>query len=171
MNDHMNDHMNDQWRAEWSRHYDTIQWTATTILTGVIGALLAYSYSGKFDPVLAFFGLWLTWTAIYYAASFRKFRNVLHKGMHDGDEKEFLMNGGKKRLLRQWRVFLLTFVILSIGWLWLFWKHEKHCCAVVFSIISIVLVVLADKHACLSGRGLLTQLGKIIKIPFRRKLK
>jgi hypothetical protein len=145
--------MDDQWRTEWSRHYDQIQWTATTIFTGVIGVLFAYSYqqeSAKFDLLIAFFGLWLTWLTIYYVASCREFRRILHDGLPDGDEKTFLQNKNseknQKRVLRQGRAFLLTFILLTFGWLWQFWRHGYHCLAIVFMIVSIVGVLIIWKH-------------------------
>lgn len=134
--------MSEQWRTDWSRHYDQIQWTTTMILTAAIAVLLAYSYSDKFEPAIAFLGLWLTWLAVYYAASCREFRRLLHAGLPDGDEKRFLQNKyadkKQKRVLRQWPAFLMTFILLSAGWIWLFWKHDRHIFAIVFIITSIV---------------------------------
>ncbi|MFH1671907.1 MAG: hypothetical protein ABIF87_00545 [Pseudomonadota bacterium] len=137
--------MSDQWRTEWSRHYDQIQWTATTIFTGVVGVLLAYSYQqekDKFDPVIAFLGLWLTWLTIYYVASCREFRRALHDGLPDGDEKNFLQNRNQeknqKRVLWQWPSFLLTFILLTIGWLWQFWRHGNRGWAIAFAIFTLV---------------------------------
>ncbi len=137
--------MSDQWRTEWSRHYDQIQWTATTIFTGVVGVLLAYSYqqeNAKFDPLIAFLGLWLTWLTIYYAASCRELRKVLCEGLPDGDEKSFLLNKNDKknqrRVLWQWPAFLLTFILLTIGWLWQFWRHGNRASAISLAIVCIV---------------------------------
>ena len=86
--------MSNEWQSEWSRHYDQIQWTATTIFTGIIGALLAYSYQQdieKFDPLITFIGLWLTWLMIYYVASCREFRDALHRSLPEGEERNFLL--------------------------------------------------------------------------------
>jgi hypothetical protein len=137
--------MSDQWRTEWSRHYDQIQWTATTIFTGVVGVLLAYSYQqdkDKFDLAIAFLGLCLTWLTIYYVASCREFRRVLHDSLPDGEEKDFLQNRTKapnqKRLLWQWPAFLLTFILLTIGWLWQFWRRDKQGWAIAFAVVSLV---------------------------------
>jgi len=134
--------MCDQWRSDWSRHCDQTQWTAITIFTGMIGALLTYSYHQKgadFDPLIAFLGLWLTWLTIYYVASFKEFRRVLHNGLPEGDEKDFLQNKlNEKRIIWQWPAFLLTFTLLTIGWLWQFWQHGNHGWAIAFAIVFIV---------------------------------
>jgi uncharacterized membrane protein len=146
--------MCDQWRTEWSRHYDQIQWTATTILTGVVAVLFAYSYqleNAKFDPLIAFLGLWLTWLTIYYVASCREFRRILHNGLSDGDEKNFLQNKNQaknqKRLLWQWPALLLTFILLTIGWLWQLWRHGNHGWAIAFAIVFIVGISIILKRA------------------------
>jgi len=137
--------MSDQWRTEWSRHYDQIQWRAITIFTGVVGVLLAYSYrqeNTEFDPVVAFLGLWLTWLTIYYVASCRELRKVLHEGLCGGDERDFLLNENQeknqKRVLWQWPAFLLTFILLTIGWLWQFWRHGSRAWAVSLAIVFVV---------------------------------
>lgn len=66
----------------------------------MVGALLAYSYqqeTDKFDPLIAFLGLWLTWLTVYYVASCREFRRILHDGLPDGDEKNFLQNRNQEK--------------------------------------------------------------------------
>jgi len=91
-----------------------------------IGGLLAFSYSQAgvpFDPWIPAIGLWLTWLAVYYAASCRELRRLLHDDLPAGDEKAFL---SKCRDLRQWPVFLVTFAIITIAWLWHCWAHDWH---------------------------------------------
>lgn len=135
----MTDQINHQWRTDWSRHYDKVQWTGTSILTAAVSILLVYSNTqGKFDPWLAFVGLWLTWLTVYYAASFRKFRRELLEGLPDCPEKSFLKNDPRRRVLAQWPLFLATFVMLTAGWVWGYWTNGYLYWAVGFGAASVV---------------------------------
>ncbi len=149
--------MTENWRSDWSRHYDQIQWTATTIFTAAISGLLAYSYSregatafgnpSEFQPWLASIGLWLTWVTVYYAASCRELRRQFHESLPCGEEKHLL---NKSRKLRQWDVFLATFALFTAAWLWQYWMHGWHCLAVALGVISIWWFVVLRK---LGGLG------------------
>lgn len=141
--------MNDNWRVEWSRHFDHIQWTAITIWTAAVGGLLVYSldhFDKNFSASIAFGGLWLSWITIYFTASFREFRRELCDGLPDGPEKAFLQNTGKKRVLKQWPVFFVTFAFLTSAWLWQFWTHGWHCTALVLGTLSLGLFGMAARH-------------------------
>ena len=125
------------WRIEWSRHYDQIQWTSTTILTGIIGGLLAHSYSievGHLDRVVVYSGFALTWLTVYYAASFREIRSLLHTKLPDGEEKNFLADMPHK--MKQWQPFLIVFGLLTVAWLRLCWKHGWSVDAIICGVIT-----------------------------------
>ena len=135
------------WRNEWSRHYDQIQWTATTILTGIVGGLVAYSYTvnvGKLNRVVVYVGFALTWLSVYYAASFRELRQLLHANMENKNEEEFLSRLPHK--LKQWPAFLVAFGVLAAAWVNLCWKHEWRVDAVVCGVITIVAFVVLSKR-------------------------
>jgi hypothetical protein len=143
----LGEHMTENWRTEWSRHFDQIQWTATTILTAGLGGLLVYSHS-EFNPWLAFIGLWLTLLTVYYAASFREFRRELHEGLADSDERTFLLNTRRKRYLRQWPAFLLTFQLLTCAWLYQFWVYgwRWRLCMLILISMAIFLTAIRRGH-------------------------
>lgn len=139
------------WKTEWSRHYDQIQWTATTILTGIVGALLAYAYSiPQIDPFMVWIGCALTWLTVYYAASFRQLRSALHSVRNPaspgesevGEELVFLSRLPHR--LKQWPAFIAAFALFSVAWCLLFRKHGFHGHALCSGITSfVVLVVLS----------------------------
>ena len=62
--------------------------------------------------------------------------------MYKRQEKAFLQNRNRaqnqKRLLWQWPAFLVTFILLTIGWLWQFWRHDKQGWAIAFAVVSLV---------------------------------
>src|SRR5437879_11425080 len=102
--------MKDNWQSEWSRHYDQIQWIATTVFTTGIAALLSYSYSQPdVNLWVTSIGLWLTMVTLFYAVSFRAQRYALHLSLpKDSKEREFLLHN-RQRKLKQWPVFFITF--------------------------------------------------------------
>ena len=142
------------WRRDWSRHYDQIQWTATTILTGVIGALVTYSYSvrvGDLDRFVAYVGLALTWLSVYYAASFRELRHLLHENTENKDEKEFLTR--LPHALKQWPAFLVAFAVLAAAWVNLCWKHGWHVDAVICGGITIIVFIVLSLRGAPRGKN------------------
>ncbi len=113
------------WQSEWSRHYDQIQWIATSIFTVAIGGLLTYSQiEKKFTPEVGFLGLWLTAMTVFYAASFREKRRILHESLPEGEERSYLLGHPSRRRLAQWNVFILTFLIIAADWTYLFWTNH-----------------------------------------------
>lgn len=130
------------WRSEWSRHYDQIQWTVTTILTGSVSGLVAYSYTvkvGDLDRFVLYLGFVLTWLTVYYAASFRELRRLLHTKIQDKEEKDFLLDPPHK--LKQWPVFLLAFFALAVALVILCLKHGWCINAIVFGTITAAIFV------------------------------
>ena len=138
--------MTETWRSDWSRHYDQVQWTATTLLTAAIGGLLAFSYSQSepsFEPWIPAIGLWLTWVAVFYAASCRELRRLLYDNVSNDEETIFL---ARPRDLRQWPVFLATFAIITAAWLWHYWAHGWHWLTLGLLAISIAWFFMCHRH-------------------------
>lgn len=138
--------MSDNWRSEWSRHYDQIQWIATTVFTAGIAGLLSYSYSQTtVDPWIISIGLWLTIVTVYYAVSFRNLRDNLHNGLlEESEERNFLMENRQRRL-KQWPVFFLTFVVLMAAWIRQFFRYDYRLGLVVGLLTLFVVAWLWDK--------------------------
>jgi len=108
--------MDDPEKMEWSRHYDSIQWTVTTILIGATGGLLAFVYSaGSFHTPLALLGAFLTVVSVFFAASFRSLRARLHADLPDADVKYLTST----RMFRQWPVYLIVHLALFLSWVFL----------------------------------------------------
>jgi hypothetical protein len=113
------------WRSEWSRHYDQIQWIATTVFTTGIAALLSYSYSQTdVNLWVISIGLWLTIVTVFYAVSFRELRHTLHLSLpEDSEERDFLLKN-RRRKLKQWPVFFITFASLTAAWARQFFRYN-----------------------------------------------
>lgn len=134
--------MSDNWQSEWSRHYDQIQWIATTILTTVIAALLGYSYSqAAVNPLINLIGLGLTLITVYYALSFRELRKELHANLSKNGERAFLCNEHKSQRLRQWPVFFFAFASLAVAWIYKLFLQDKYTLCVGASVITLPLFI------------------------------
>ena len=108
--------MDDHEKMEWSRHYDSIQWTVTTILIGATGGLFAFVYSpDSFHTPLALLGAFLTVASVFFAASFRALRARLHAELPDADEKYLRST----RMFRQWPVYVIVHLVLFLSWVFL----------------------------------------------------
>ena len=133
--------MNDNnWRSEWSRHYDQIQWIATTLFTAGIGALLTFSYSQATPSlVITLIGVWLTIVTVVYAVSFRNTRDQLHNNLPDLDERDFLIRNRQRRL-RQWSVFFVTFVGFIAAWVRQFFRSDYRL-GITARIVALITLV------------------------------
>jgi len=101
--------------SELSQHYDSMLWTVTSLWAAAIGGLLVYC-TQHFDRWLALLGLFLTVCAMFFAASFRRLRRRVHDRMSHRNRALF----ESACLFRQWNVFLVLFLILTVSWVRLF---------------------------------------------------
>jgi hypothetical protein len=101
--------------SELSRHYDSMLWTVTSLWAAAIGGLLVYC-TQHFDWWLALLGLILTVCAMFFAASFRRLRSRVHDRMSTRNRALFESDP----LFRQWNVFLVLFLVLTVSWVRLF---------------------------------------------------
>ena len=104
--------------SELSRHYDSMLWTVTSLWAAAIGGLLVYC-TQHFDRWLALLGLILTVCAMFFAASFRRLRRRVHDRMSEMKYRNRALFESD-RLFRQWNVFLVLFLILTVSWVRLF---------------------------------------------------
>jgi len=123
------DKRNGAWQSEWSRHYDVLLWTVTGLLTTANLGLLAFAFSGYmkdwgsgFLIVAAVLGLWLTFCMLFFPASFRERRYMVHESIPEGYMKRHLDPDrseprGEKPKLRQWVVLRVNCAILGFVWL------------------------------------------------------
>ena len=112
----MNGNTFDAELGEWSRHYDKLLWQVTTLLATADGALLIFCVEKDRVSVIPYvIGLLLPPIAVYFAASFREFKNELATKM----SKEFKANVFFRRRLWQWEAYVAIFFFLTITWMWL----------------------------------------------------
>lgn len=126
------------WESEWSRHYDQVQWAATTILTTASSGLLAWMWTrgtNDFNWIIGLLGAWLTLLTAYYAASFRALRHTLHNRMNT-DEGRFLRGHRRRSYLPQWPLFFFTLAAVELAWLHLFWESGMREQAIVGGIVA-----------------------------------
>lgn len=122
---------------EWSRHYDNLLWFVTSFLTGANAALMAIS-ADKLRPQIGLFGMLLTIATVFLATSFRSIRRRLHCRLKNiGPKYMYLVKGDDR--LKQWRLYVLFFVLVVFYWFWLLWANcPRHRCisaiARVFSL-------------------------------------
>lgn len=105
--------MNDFELHAWSRHYDTLVWTVTGIFAGADGGLLLYAFSTEKPAwIVCVIGISLTVLAVYFIASFRSARRIVHSKMKDEDIQ--IARGAP--FLKQWRIFVLFWVAMLCFW-------------------------------------------------------
>jgi len=95
--------------SNWSRHYDSLLWNTTTIFTGLFGGLLAFCYKENF-MILSAFGFLLCPIPVYFAASFRESRDIVHSHMSEDFRKALFL----QRRLLQWPLYIIIFISLEI---------------------------------------------------------
>lgn len=100
---------------EWSRHFDSILWTMSGIVFGILGGLGVYSID-HFNVWVCLAGLIITSIASYLIASFRAVRRQIHDRMKN-------MNSEIVELIRtpkgfkQWPVVILFITLITILWI------------------------------------------------------
>jgi hypothetical protein len=67
---------------EWSRHFDSILWTMSGIVFGILGGLGVFSIK-YFNVWICLGGLIITTMASYLIASFRAVRRQIHNRMNN----------------------------------------------------------------------------------------
>ncbi len=107
-------------KEDWARHYDTLLWTTTTIFLTAIGVFFTYVNSHP-DIWLSLFGLILSGSTVYFAASFRQLR------YQEGPK------GKIRKGLLQWYPYL--FIFWCIGELWI--RLISYSCYVCFWCIFV----------------------------------
>ncbi|MDO8769974.1 MAG: hypothetical protein Q7K57_14955 [Burkholderiaceae bacterium] len=104
--------------SNWSRHYDTLLWNTTTIFAGLFGGLIAFSYQMFFAP-LSVAGMLLCPIPVYFAASFRESRDLVHVQM--SEELRLALFSGRK--LVQWPLYVFIFIVLEALFFYLLTEH------------------------------------------------
>ncbi len=111
--DNDSDRLNDAMCKELSLHYDSLQWSVITISTAGVGALLGISFDqAKKWP--GFCGLALSVLGVFYVASFRSFRKNIHDEIKNPVLSAMLRNPNPLRFLHQWEVFVLSFAVIDV---------------------------------------------------------
>lgn len=124
--------MDDKERQEWSQHYDKLQWAVITITSAGIGTLIAASFNtANIDQLWPeFSGLALTILGAAYVASFRTFRNRLHQAILDKQMFVFLNGPGNAKWFTQWNLFMVSFLVVDIAFLYRLTQKGLYPCIV-----------------------------------------
>ncbi len=120
--------------SNWSRHYDTLLWNSTTAFVGLLGALAAVSFE-NFHWLLSVVGLSFSFVPVYFAASFRESRDIVHKAMSPGLRVIVFSD----RRLKQWPLFVFIFICLEGLHFYLLVEHDPEklvCWAMLFFVIA-----------------------------------
>jgi hypothetical protein len=144
--------MEDSEWVKWNQHYDLVQWNAITVFTGVVALLLGYAYTTiNLSAFYFLVGWWFTNFLVYYTASFREFRRDLLLRMTDRELCHFLTNMSRRRILRQWPMFLFTFALIDAIWLFRYSQFGgiHRCIAVALAVATAVFLL----YARYRGRG------------------
>lgn len=143
--------MKDEERQTWSRHYDMLQWAVITIVSAGVGTLVAASFSpgNQLWPEIS--GLALTILGVLYVASFRTFRGHLHQTIEDRQLRAFLNNPGRTKLFRQWDLFVGSFLIVDILFVYRLTNKCYYPCAVGWILFLAMTLILGAIWA--RGRG------------------
>lgn len=135
--------MNDQERQEWSQHYDKLQWAVITITSAGIGTLVAASFNtanNELWPEIS--GLALTILGGAYVASFRTFRTRLHQAICDKQLSDFLSHPGNAKWFTQWNLFIASFLVVDIVFLYRLTQKGLYPCIVGWILFLAMIFIL-----------------------------
>jgi len=136
--------MNDGERQEWSQHYDKLQWAVIAIASAGVGALVAASFNpvnnNQLWPEIS--GLALIILGVAYVASFRVFRAHLHQAIEDKQLSAFLNDPGKAKWFKQWNLFVASFLVVDIVFVYRLTEKGHYPCIVGWILFLAMIFIL-----------------------------
>lgn len=110
-----------KWKREqalaFSRHYDSLHWIVTSLLTTSNAALLALGGSASIQ--VALLGVGLAIVTVIFASGFRQVRRRIHSRL---DDDRWLW-AGASGWTRQWPWYVAFFTGIAALWFWLLFSH------------------------------------------------
>jgi hypothetical protein len=130
---------------EWSRHYDQVQWTITAILAAVLAAAAAKAFDDR-SRVSCAVGIVVANVLLFYAASFREMRFLLHRRLSVRQRDFFSFPG--RRAMSTWKVLCLTVAAVEVALAWRLYQLTGHW----FALVILAGVLLAAYGLYLLGK-------------------
>jgi mannose/fructose/N-acetylgalactosamine-specific phosphotransferase system component IIC len=141
--------MNIQNIEKWIRHYDTLLWTVSSILTAanvlLISALVQVicckTSLFEIEILISTIGLSLTIATVYFAISFRKLRHGFMDQYNKDAKEEDKKNIQKirKAAPEQWGIYVFIFWLIGLFWvdwsIFTYQKYEQLICYIAFSVV------------------------------------